>query len=192
MCGKVIFLEGNNFVGKSTVRNLLAKKLGSTIEIAIHDFYTKEDKFSIVMGRYEKFLNLIKNIGKTHVIVDRFLISDDVLFTNFYKESLKIRKISYIDKILIMLYDILMIRNYNKINSLNSYTFLFTCDFPERKKRIDKSYPYHMQEINNIKEIDLIYKKIFIMVPLNNKYIIDTTNKTPEEVVNEIYTEIGE
>jgi len=39
------------------------------------------------------FLNLIKNIGKTHVIVDRFLISDDVLFTNFYKESLKIRKI---------------------------------------------------------------------------------------------------
>ena len=69
MCGKVIFLEGNNFVGKSTVRNLLAKKLGSTIEIAIHDFYTKEDKFSIVMGRYEKFLNLIKNIGKTHVIV---------------------------------------------------------------------------------------------------------------------------
>jgi len=29
-------------------------------------------------------------------------------------------------------------------------------------------------------------------VPLNNKYIIDTTNKTPEEVVNEIYTEIGE
>lgn len=157
-----LIITGHDFSGKSTILKEIWKKENNDKMSYIHLSYREPTDYNF----YNRTLDF------SNFIMDRCFI-DEIIYPEVFN---RVPKLSYEG-----------VKNLiDKCNREDINIIIFTCSNEEIKNRIIKRGTYEEPEVlNNIFKIKEKYKYIaeFFNIPL-----LDTTNKSIEEITEEVYS----
>jgi len=182
VCKKII-VEGSNLSGKSSVVQELEKKYVHSVVLTFHGYYHPTFKESTRNGsgaltyhrsRLESFYSVFRNITSEEILSNRFHLTASVYLKLFYGIEEHF-------------YDVEEV-----LNELDFFLVLVDFNDEALSKRLDlriktgKEDPYGDDGFSMVTEKRDLYRSYFKDSKVNKKIIIDNSNLTATEAVDEL------